>query len=310
MDQGRHREVALLAVDDLGREDPPAGVLEHALATLGELQLGRAGGGQLDELVVEERHARLQAPGHRHVVHALDRVVDEHHLACPGGAPGPSAASAPGAVMCARHELPAGVAVDEEVRSTTSAMLGVRRGRRTGRSTPRAGSRVAARQRRVPVVAGEDLVGALARLHDRDVSVTCSDSRSKATTSWLTIGSAIAPIAAPARRRSRSPGTTIWWWSVANSLGDDVGELELVALPAAGRLEADAEGRQAVLARLGEQPDDEAGVQPAGQQHADRHVGDHPALDRDPQRLRGRRPPSRSASIPRGRVAAGRPACQ
>ena len=59
---------------------PRRGVLEHALAAVGELELGRAGGGELDQLVVEERRARLQPVGHRHVVDALDRVVDEHHL--------------------------------------------------------------------------------------------------------------------------------------------------------------------------------------------------------------------------------------
>jgi hypothetical protein len=46
---------------------------------VGELVLRRTGGGELDELVVQERHARLQPPRHRHVVHALHRVVDQHH---------------------------------------------------------------------------------------------------------------------------------------------------------------------------------------------------------------------------------------
>jgi hypothetical protein len=39
-----------------------------------------------------------------------------------------------------------------------------------------------------------------------------------------------------------------------------------------------------VLARLGEQPDDDAGVDAARQQHADRHVGHHAALHRGAQR--------------------------
>ena len=69
----------------------------------------------------------------------------------------------------------------------------------------------------------------------------------------------------------------------AEALGDDVGVLELVALDAADRLEPDGEGRQAVLAGFGEQPDDEAGVDAAGQQASDRDVGDQAALDRDPQ---------------------------
>ena len=29
--------------------------------------------------MIEERHARFQAPGHGHVVHALDRVIGDEH---------------------------------------------------------------------------------------------------------------------------------------------------------------------------------------------------------------------------------------
>ena len=70
----------------------------------------------------------------------------------------------------------------------------------------------------------------------------------------------------------------------AEVAGDDVGVLELVALLAARGLEADGEGLQAVLSRLGEQADDQAGVQPAGQQAADGDVGDEAPLDRGAQR--------------------------
>ena len=69
-------------------------------------------------------------------------------------------------------------------------------------------------------------------------------------------------------------------------LGDHVGVAELVALADADVVEADAEGGQLLLSRgLGQQRDDQARVKAAGEQHADRHVGDHPALHRDPQRL-------------------------
>ena len=67
----------------------------------------------------------------------------------------------------------------------------------------------------------------------------------------------------------------------AEALGDDVGVLELVALDAADRFEADGEGRQPVLAGLGEQADDQAGVDAARQQAPDGHVGHQPALDGD-----------------------------
>ena len=68
------------------------------------------------------------------------------------------------------------------------------------------------------------------------------------------------------------------------ALGHDVGVLELVAFDVAGRLEADRERRQPVLPGLGEQADDQAGVDATGKQAADGHVGDQSALDRGPQR--------------------------
>jgi hypothetical protein len=37
------------------------------------------------------------------------------------------------------------------------------------------------------------------------------------------------------------------------------------------------------LTGLGQQADDQARIHPTRQKHADRHVGDHPALDRDTQ---------------------------
>ena len=104
------------------------------------------------------------------------------------------------------------------------------------------------------------------------------------------------------RRRGRAPGSISLRRDQhagvvgAEALGDQVGVPELVALVAADRLEADAERLEALLALLGEQPDDQAGVEAAGQQHADRDVGDQPPLDREPQRRRGRRPPSRAAT--------------
>ncbi len=63
-------------------------------------------------------------------------------------------------------------------------------------------------------------------------------------------------------------------------LGDQVGIDELVALLAMRLLEADGEGHQPGLSRFGEQADDDAGIDAAGKQHADRHVGDHAARHR------------------------------
>ncbi|MNO99101.1 hypothetical protein D3C76_908660 [compost metagenome] len=54
-------------------------------------------------------------------------------------------------------------------------------------------------------------------------------------------------------------------------LGDQVGVLELVAAFAAGILEADGEGRQVVHACFAQQADQQAGIDPTGQQHANVH---------------------------------------
>src|SRR5664280_2498285 len=78
--QGGDREVALGAIDHRIGDEPASRGLEHALATLGEFELGRAGGRELDELVIKEGSSGLEAPGHGHVVDALDGIVDEHDL--------------------------------------------------------------------------------------------------------------------------------------------------------------------------------------------------------------------------------------
>ena len=96
--------------------------------------------------------------------------------------------------------------------------------------------------------------------------------------SWLTIGSLIASTApsSPSEHGARRHHQLVVVG--VEFLGDEVGELEFVALPVADPLEADAERLQPVLAGVGQQRDDHAGVDAAGQQHPDRDVGDHPAL--------------------------------
>ncbi len=78
--QRGHGEVALRPVDHRVGHDAARGALEHALAAVGELELGRDPRRELDQVVVEERRPRLQPVRHRHRVDALDRVLDEHQL--------------------------------------------------------------------------------------------------------------------------------------------------------------------------------------------------------------------------------------
>ena len=75
----RHREIAFRPVDDRIRDHLPGHLLEHVLAPAVDLVSGRYARGELDQLVIQERHPGLETPCHRHVVHALDGVVHEHH---------------------------------------------------------------------------------------------------------------------------------------------------------------------------------------------------------------------------------------
>ena len=63
-------------------------------------------------------------------------------------------------------------------------------------------------------------------------------------------------------------------------LGDHVGVAKLVAFALADVVEPDAERGESLLTRARKQPDDQARVQTARQQHAHGHVGDHAPLDR------------------------------
>ena len=80
MDEGRQRppepategngEAALGARDDGLGQYPAHRALEQGLAlAVLELKLGRDGGRELDELVIEQRHPRLDRVGHAHPVH-------------------------------------------------------------------------------------------------------------------------------------------------------------------------------------------------------------------------------------------------
>ena len=85
-------------------------------------------------------------------------------------------------------------------------------------------------------------------------------------------------------------------------LGHDVRVGELVADLAATGLEADAERGEPALTLLGQQRHDVAGVDAAGEQHPDRHVGDHPPLDRGLQALVDRLGPLRAGVVQRAGV--------
>ena len=266
------------------------GLLEHALAVLRGLELGRAGGRQLDQLVVEERDPALEAPRHRHVVDAFDRVVDQHH----GG-------------VQAQRAVDAGLRARAREVLGDELLAGIIGGRETGRDEclirrlvaveerpAVAGQRAVQRRglgpahRGIPVITGEHLVGALAGLHDLDVfghflgqqiegDAVVADHR-LAHGADRTVEGGQHAVGADADLMVVG----------AESLGDEVGVFELVALDASDGFEADGERGQPVLAGLGEEPDDQAGVDAAGEQAAHRHVGDEASFDREAQRGQNR----------------------
>src|SRR3954463_9309015 len=73
-------EVALRPVDHLRRHNGPPRLLEDVLSAVPDLEVGRDPTREFDEVMVEERNARLKTPGHGHVVDSLHRIVDEHDL--------------------------------------------------------------------------------------------------------------------------------------------------------------------------------------------------------------------------------------
>ncbi len=130
------------------------------------------------------------------------------------------------------------------------------------------------------MVPGEHFVGALTRLHHLDV---LGDFLAEQVEGDAVVADhrfahrADRPVEGGQHPLGADPDLVVIG---LEALGHDVGVLELVALDIAGGLEADRERRQPVLPSLGEQPDDQAGVDPAGEQAADRDIGDQSALDR------------------------------
>ncbi len=144
------------------------------------------------------------------------------------------------------------------------------------------------RQRRVPVVAGQDLVGALAGLHHLDVPGHLLAEQVERHTVVADHGLAHGRDGGLQRRDEILRGDPDLVVVGVEGLGDQVGVAELVALPSTHRVEADGEGGEPTLPLAGEQGHHQTGVQAAGEQHADRHVGHHPPAYGGGQRLQQR----------------------
>ena len=142
------------------RHHQARGVLEHALAFVVELEFRRDRRGKLDQFVIEERHAGFQAPGHCHVVDALDRIVDQHDMRVEPQGPVDRGGGAFAQQMIA-DQRQADIAVGDPL------VAQLRLQRFVGAIEEHLGivahHIVGIGQRRIPVVAAEHLVGRPAR---------------------------------------------------------------------------------------------------------------------------------------------------
>lgn len=154
-------EVALGTIDDRRRDNLSRGLLEYILALVRQFEATRHAGGEFDHLVVEERNTSLQTPGHGHVVHAFDRVVDQHHRGVQTQRLVQAAAGARLGEVIA-DEL-AGIIFLSPLRHYGLAILieaAIHEGFLVG------AHRVACLVHlRIPVIASEDFIGPLAALH-------------------------------------------------------------------------------------------------------------------------------------------------
>ncbi len=274
MPDRRDREIALGPVDDRSRHDRTADSLEHSLAARRELQLGRTGRRELDELVIKERGTRLQTGSHGHIVNPLDGIFHQHDHRVDAQRR-VQRAGRTGLGEVGGDERRADIGVKQVVRLDH----GLDRAVRPVREHPQVVlDRIVASdpgQRRVPGVTGEYLVRTLPGLHDLQVAGDLLRQQVE--------GDAVVADHRLAHRvdgrldRGQQPvtGDPNLVMVGAEMVRNDVGVRELVTGLAAGRLEADTERREIALPGLGQQGHDEAGVKPPGQEHTDADVGDH-----------------------------------
>ena len=154
------------------------------------------------------------------------------------------------------------------------------RGRRRPRRRPSRTSGSRRRPRRRP-----------ARLHDLDVlGDLARRAGRRRPSSWLTIGSliaAIAPASAGSMRLGRDRDPVVVGAEVARRPVRRSANSSPSRPPTSSKPMLNVS--QPALAGLGEQRHDQARVEPAGEQDADRDVGDHAPLDRASAARRARR---------------------
>ena len=303
----RHREVALGPVDHLVQVHPVGGLLEHALAVVGGLQVRRTGRGQSTSSWSRKgtRPSRPQA-----IVMLSTRFTGSSTSITVVS----SAAPGRWRFRLRVREVSADVPPRRRRsrRATAAAAARRRRGRHVGargswRAPPRRRRRRPAPSAGTSAIRGEDLVGTLAGLDHLDVLADLLGQqverrRVMADHRLAHRSDRARPApAASVRCRSGSGGGR------CRNAGEQVGVPELVAALATEGLETDREGLQAVLAGLGEQADDQAGV--PGRPDSRAPTGTSATSRALPPRSAARRssrPPSPRSAPTRALLAPGR----
>src|SRR3954462_14053095 len=233
------------------------------LAASAHFQIGRNARRQLYKLMVKEWNATLEAPGHRHVVDALYRVVDEHDLL----------------VKLQRLLDGAAAALREEVFDKLAAVVAIVHVRRMQRlshflvGAVEVDFRVIVREivraskLRIPVVPAEDFVGALPAL--RHLHVLCDFGGEQIEANGIVAHHRL-------RHRGDGAGQGIEGGRPINTnavmlrselLRDQVGKSKLVAFDSTDALETDRKSYKAALPLLRKQGDQQRAVQPAREQN-------------------------------------------
>ena len=242
------------------------------LAARFEFDLRRAVGGQLHQFVVEEGHPRLQSPGHGHVVHPFHRVIHDQ-----------------GGHVQAQHCVDAGLGprLGEAPACPLAGMVGAaKRGRDHVEKlfmvtveivAPQAVGAVpflVGQDARIPEIAAEDFVGALPRLDHLDLlrNLLAEQIEGHGVLPEHGFGHVVHRLGQAAEHFV--VGNQEFVVQGLITLHHQVGVFKFVALLFGLIFETDGEGVEILLAQLGEQGHQQAGVEPAGEQNAHRHVGD------------------------------------
>ncbi len=127
---------------------------------------------------------------------------------------------------------------------------------------------------RIPEIAAEDLVGPLPRLDNLDLlgDLFAEQVEGHGVLAEHGLGHVVHRLGQAAEHFVVGDQELMMQGLVA--LNHPIGVFELVALLLGLVFETDGEGVKILLAQLGEQGHQQAGVEPAGEQHAHRHVGD------------------------------------